>query len=155
MGTRDKSLEEQEMTTATEGKAGISFAESFDIIANRVGKFLATEFRSVFPGLVLCSTDGRRPFGPRETNHYGIMQEHDRPPTFLEWVFGRPRPFVADLWFKDKVEGATPKRWVLKVYGRQHADFFREIGEKLAAEFRVEIHIQLASEDVKWEYFPD
>jgi len=50
------------------------------------------------------------------------------------------------------IRKATPKKWLLEVYGRARINMFKALAEELAKEFDVEINVRLECENEKHEW---
>ena len=127
----------------TQEKSLVSYAESLKITGKRVGEFIQKELATTSPRLILSSIIGYVPFGPHETDSYGILLDDG---TWKSWFFGmcrKARPMVANIWFTNEARKATHKKWVLEVFGREHVEFFKGFAAKLTEYFKVEIHVRL------------
>lgn len=139
----------------TQEKSPVSYAESLRITGKRVGEFLQKELATTSPRLILSSSIGSDPFGPHETDSYGILLDNG---TRKSWLFGlirKARPQIATIWFTNEARKASHKKWVLEVFGREHVEFFRGLAAKLTEQFKVEIHVRLESESHRYEWIPD
>ncbi len=136
--------------SSTKGSA-VSYAESINITATRVGEFIEQTMRGKSPELLLASPDDTRHLsGPQETESYAFAIV-DR--SLLKEVLTRltlmSRKYAGELWFISESRKASHKKWVLEVFGREYVDLFRELAARLAERFEVEIHVRLQSEQTR------
>jgi hypothetical protein len=122
----------------------VTYAESFKIKSKHIGEFIQEHA----PHLVLIN-DSNVPisqvnYGPQETDRYEVVLVGRR--GLAAMVFGPRYTILGKLFFDNPSKQATRKKWLLEVFGRERVDFFKELAEKLAKQFEVEIHIRLESE---------
>lgn len=138
----------------TQEESSVSYAESLKITGRRVGEFIQREFATTSPRLILADCIGAAPYGPRDTESYGILQDDGTQKGWLSGLFRRPRPrpLIALLWLKNEARKASHKKWVLEVFGREHVEYFMAVARKLTEQFKVEVHVRLESEHPDREY---
>jgi hypothetical protein len=139
----------------------VSEAVSIKVKGAEVGVFIEDFTKDTWPTLVLSSHNAHSfftdNFGPRETDYYTFMVNEPAMSEVWDWIarmrriLRKPRPIVGNLWLSNEARKATHKKWVLEVYGEQHVPFFKNLAERLAEMFKVEIHIRLESRQPKEE----
>jgi len=151
---RDSTLKGKQMTQQPENRGSTSYAESYRIVARRVGDYIVEHHSD----LLLSSCIGGSPFGPTETDSYSFLTEIDPRLRVRGWqklIYSDPaRPMIGTLWLKNDVRNAHHKKWVLEVYGRVNVDRLRTIADELARHFNVEVHVRLESEHPRDTYRP-
>lgn len=122
----------------------VSYAESSELVANRVGEALQKFFQEqeISRSLILTSSVGGWPYGSCSTDSYGFLLNKKKR---LADLFSN-KYLVGVLWFRNEHRNASHKKWVLEVYGREYVEFFKKTAEQLAERFNVDIHVRLRHE---------
>ncbi|MCD6384527.1 hypothetical protein J7M23_02005 [Candidatus Sumerlaeota bacterium] len=116
---------------------GVEFEEA---LAIRVGAFL-------------------RSLGFIPADAFGVAQKVLEESDSLDILYKDPEAkpwWIGTIWFRNSTRGANDDHWVIEVSGRRYyCGLIRQLAEKLAWKFNVEITIRLISEQPQLGTLPD